>query len=73
MLKVIYIIFIPNSRKLRREIICLITILGYDRNGIFLNNSRSIKEYDDDTGKIVNIHTWKNGMNDGIGTLYFSN
>ena len=37
-----------------------------------MNGERNgkIKEYNDDNGKIVSIHTWKNGVNDGKGITY---
>jgi len=53
----------------------LYDFFGYHEVGNFLNGERhgKIKEYNDDNGKIVSIHTWKNGVNDGIGYLYFPN
>lgn len=47
----------------------------YYEVGNFLNGKRhgKIKEYKDRNGKIFSIHTWKNGLNDGIGTIFFSN
>ena len=53
----------------------LYDFFGFHEVGTFLNGERNgkIKEYNDDNGKIVSIHTWKNGVNDGKGITYFSN